>query len=167
MQEVATISLGKVRGASRRNKASKAVNEVRRQVAKRTDKEIRVSNGLNEELWANGAGNPPHSIDVRLVEMEDYVLVRAADAQVEETAVDEDELEEEEESPEEAAEEREERDFGAIPEDVRETLKEGTIDEGKEAARELNKSDFELLLNFEEQHQNRTGMKKFLRSNMN
>ncbi len=54
-----------------------------------------------------------------------------------------------------------------LPDDVVEVFAEGTIGEGKDAARDLGKDAFEKLLNFEEAHQDRKGMKKFLRSNMN
>lgn len=54
-----------------------------------------------------------------------------------------------------------------LPDDIVTVFREGTIPDGKDAAKELGKQEFEKLLNFEEAHQNRKGMKKFLRSNMN
>jgi ribosomal protein L31E len=171
MEEVVTVSLGKVRGASQNDKASKAIREIKRQISKRTDEEVRISSNLNEKIWSRGATNPPGSVEVQLIEREDHLLVETADTDVgtavsEEEVEDVDEPSEPEQTDEEAEAEEEEREFSAIPEGVRETLKDGTIDEGKEAVQGLNKSDFELVLNFEEKHQNRKGMKKFLKSNM-
>lgn len=54
-----------------------------------------------------------------------------------------------------------------LPAETLDVFRDGTIDEGKDAAQELGKDEFEKLLNFEEAHQNRKGMKKFLQSNMN
>lgn len=63
------------------------------------------------------------------------------------------------------SEEEEETESG-LPEEVTSVLADGSIDEGKEALKELPHSDFERALDFEEAHQNRKGMKKFIESNM-
>ncbi len=82
-----------------------------------------------------------------------------ADEAPDKTATDEEpETDETEESADETYD---------LPDDVIETFEEGTIAEGKEAGKELGKQELEKLLNFEEAHQNRKGMKKWLRSNMN
>jgi len=181
MAETVRVSLGKVRGTSRRKKASKAVNELRRQVERRTDStDIRISNNVNERLWSRGMTSPPSSVEVQIIDMDDYVLVEVPDIDITATQEDEQEAEPQDvEEPEavedetvdeelEEAEEAEddEREFRNVPDEVKETLRDGTIAEGKEAVKGLNKADFEVLLNFEEKHQNRKGMKKFLRSNM-
>lgn len=91
---------------------------------------------------------------------------------------DEDEVAEEPEpeSVEESAEDADEETGDAeesgeetydLPDDVIAVFEDGTIGDGKDAAQDLGKDAFEKLLNFEEAHQNRKGMKKFLRSNMN
>lgn len=54
-----------------------------------------------------------------------------------------------------------------LPDNVIATFQDGNIGEGKEAAKELGKDAFEKLLNVEEENQDRKGMKKWLRSNMN
>ncbi|MDY6789249.1 MAG: 50S ribosomal protein L31e [Candidatus Nanohaloarchaea archaeon] len=172
MSDTRTISLNKVRSASRKNKAKKAVNEIKQQIAKYTEySDIRISNNLNERIWDRGAAKPPRKLDVQLIDLEDHVLVDVADKKQkgleESEAVSEEpedtEVEENlEEEPEESTEEVEEN----IPEEVREVLEEGTISEAKEAVKSMNKADFEGLLEFEEKNQNRKGMKKFLRSNM-
>lgn len=84
----------------------------------------------------------------------------------EEPDEDVEEAETEEEASDETENEESEETYD-LPDDVAETFRDGTIDEGKDAAQDLGKSEFEKLLNFEEAHQNREGMKKFLRSNMN
>lgn len=194
MADTMTVNLGKARGASRANKAGKAIQELKRQVEQRAGySDVRISNTLNERIWARGARRPPRTVDVQLVEIEDYVLVEAADVDREAAVerepaaeeIEEDIEEELEEAMEEAAAEEfaeeEEQEAGEVEEEaepeeeeetydlsdeIRDVLKEGTIPEAKEAVKSLNKADFEKLLNFEEKHQNRKGMKKFLRSNM-
>lgn len=83
----------------------------------------------------------------------------AADADVD---AEEDAVEDTDDASEEAGDETYD-----LPEETLDVFREGTIGDGKEAAQELGKEEFEKLLNFEEAHQNRKGMKKFLRSNMN
>ncbi|MDY6771019.1 MAG: hypothetical protein SV186_03625 [Candidatus Nanohaloarchaea archaeon] len=164
MDDVVRLNLGKVRGASSRRKAKKAVNEVKRQVSSRTGvDDVRVANSLNERLWERGASSPPRRVDVRIVEERDHVRAEDADVDRDESPTQEASTDTQEEDE---AQDEEADDFSAIDDDVREVLEEGTIGDGKEAVKELNKADFELLLNFEEKHQNRKGMKKFLRSNM-
>ncbi|MFB6294747.1 MAG: hypothetical protein ABEI97_03230, partial [Candidatus Nanohaloarchaea archaeon] len=76
-------------------------------------------------------------------------------------------VEESSESEDEAEDEDSDDETYDLPDDVVATFEDGTIDDGKEAAKELGKQELEKLLNFEEAHQNRKGMKKWLRSNMN
>jgi len=168
MDDTVRLNLSKVRGTSSRKKANKAVSEVRRLVTQRTGAEdVRVSPRLNEALWDRGASSPPRSVDVQLLEYDDHVRVEPADVELSETQEDvSQDTEQADEPTDDEAGDEDDRTFGAIPEDVRETLREGTIDEGKEAVQELNKADFEVLLDFEEKHKNRKGMKAFLRSNM-
>lgn len=167
MDDTVRLDLGKVRGTSRKKKANKAVSEVRRLVSRRTgEDDVRVSPRLNEALWDRGATSPPSSIDVQLLDREDHVRVEPADVELEQTQEDVSQDEETADEPEDETGDEDDRTFDAIPEEVRETLREGTIDEGKEAVQEMNKADFEVLLDFEEKHKNRKGMKAFLRSNM-
>ncbi len=168
MADTQTITLQKARAASRKNKAKKAVKEIKQQVKKHTDyKDVRVSNGLNETIWSEGAANPPRTVEVQLIDLEDHVLVETADFEEEvEEKVESQETEEVEDIEEEKEVEDVKESQGDIPEEVREVLEDGTISEGKEAVQSMNKADFEELLNFEERNQNRKGMKKFLRSNM-
>lgn len=162
MSEVRTINLGRVRGVPQKDKAGKAVREIRRQVRRQFDaEEVRIGNGLNEQIWKDGAAGAPKSIDVQIIEQDDHYLVESADT---DHAVVEPEPEPEPDE-ETSEEDDEDRAFRNIPDEVQDTLRDGSIDEGKEAVQEMNKADFELLLNFEEAHQNRKGMKKFLRSN--
>ncbi len=159
------INISKARAAPRKKRAGKAVRILKKEVARKTDfDDIRVSNGLNEKIWENG-GKPPKTVDVQFLEEEDHLLVGLAEADLEKTT--EETVEEEQQTDQEPEEEESTEDETYdIPEDVVEVLEEGTISEGKEAVKEMNKADFEKLLNFEEAHQNRKGMKKFLRSNM-
>jgi len=72
----------------------------------------------------------------------------------------------EEQIEEVVGEEQTEEAGSGLPESVTRTLKDGSIDEGKEALKQLPHSEFQKALNFEEEHQNRKGMKKFIESNM-
>ncbi|MCJ7450448.1 MAG: 60S ribosomal protein L31 [Candidatus Nanohaloarchaeota archaeon QJJ-9] len=162
MEKLVRLNLGVIRGESRNSRAGKAISKAKEKVRKRTKKEdVRISNTLNEKIWARGVEKPPKSLEVQLVEKDDHVLVTVPES---EEVVEGEEREETVEESEEESEE--ERKFDSIPEDVRDTLSEGTIGEGKDAVKEMNKADFELLLEFEKSHKNRKGMKKFLESNM-
>ncbi|MDY6762095.1 MAG: hypothetical protein SVY41_03525 [Candidatus Nanohaloarchaea archaeon] len=249
--EIHTVGLGEVRRVAPRNRAAKAMKLVKEYVRRHSGVDVvSVSTAVNEELWRDGASNPPNSIEVQVLvdgdtahveladiefdlseeeeeeaerpaaeeltdeelaeknvdEVKDLVTSGAVDAQraldVEyagknrKTLIDwlQDRLGDDEEEPEEgepgqeeavAEEEATEEDETGpaddaadeagesgdetydLPDDVVETFEDGTIGDGKEAAKELGKQELEKLLNFEEAHQNRKGMKKWLRSNMN
>ncbi|MDY6766154.1 MAG: hypothetical protein SVW77_02195, partial [Candidatus Nanohaloarchaea archaeon] len=122
-----------------------------------------------KDLVETGVVDPQRALDVEyagknrktLIEWLQDRLDRDEDAE----EPDEESLEpgsagEEEETAGEAATEE----TYDLPDDVVETFEDGTIDEGKDAAKELGKQELEKLLNFEEAHQNRKGMKKWLRS---
>lgn len=165
-----TIGLGRTRGSSQQDKAGKAVREIKRQVTRHTDREdVRISNSLNEAIWNRGAGRPPRRVEVQLIEAEDHIIADTpAHAAAQETAVDEEQLEAADEAAEAEAEEvsgQDEDEDIDIPADVKDVLKNGTIADGKEKVKELNKTDFEALIQFEKRHKNRKGMKKFLESN--
>lgn len=126
-----------------------------------------------KELVENNAISAQHALDVEYAGKNRKTLINWLERRVEEpeTADEaEEELEAEEEEAEDAAEaeeEQEEAETYDLPEDVIDTFRNGSIDEAKDAAQALGKQEFEKLLNFEEAHQNRKGMKKFLKSNMN
>lgn len=237
-----TVGLGEVRKVAPRNRAGKAMKILKEHVRRHANAEsVSVSNAVNERIWANGARNPPRSLEVQVAteegtahvelsdrdlelpaeedaaepepaaeelsdeeiaemnvdEVQELVEDGAVDAQRaldieyagknrktliewlqdrvgsdEETAEEEEVAEESDEPAEDETEEPDEEEESGeetydLPDDVVETFRDGTIDEGKDAARDLGKDAFEKLLNFEEAHQNRKGMKKFLRSNMN
>lgn len=244
-RHIYTINLRKAKAVSQHRRAGRAMNIIREYVQHHSaPDELSISNAVNEQVWENGATNPPASIEVQVVEQDEVAHVELADRDFEleepepeeadepdvsgdelsdeeiaEMTVDEvkdlvegnaiaaqraldieyagknrktliewlerridepetaDEAEEEveaeeveaEEAIDEAEQEAEEaaEETYDLPDDVVETFRNGTIDDGKDAAKELGKQEFEKLLNFEEAHQNRKGMKKFLRSNMN
>ncbi len=126
-----------------------------------------------KELVENNAISAQRALDIEYAGKNRKTLINWLERRVEEPETAEEaeqEIEAEEEEAEEAAEAEEaeeESETYDLPEDVIDTLRNGTIGDGKEAARQLGKQDFEKLLNFEEAHQNRKGMKKFLKSNMN
>jgi ribosomal protein L31E len=233
------VNLRKAKAVSRHRRAGRAINILTDYVQQHSQfDEISVSNKVNEVIWEDGAQNPPHSIEVQVVEDDGVAHVELADVDFElpeddaepsepdfealkdeeiaEKTVDEvkelvennaisaqraldieyagknrktliewlekrtgepatvkeaeDEVEAEAEEAEEAVKEAEEEaqeETYDLPDDVVETFRDGTIDDGKDAAKGLGKDEFEKLLNFEEAHQNRKGMKQFLRSNMN
>ncbi|MDY6769872.1 MAG: hypothetical protein SVU88_02765 [Candidatus Nanohaloarchaea archaeon] len=128
-----------------------------------------------KDLVADGAVDAERALDVEYAGKNRKTLIDwlqdrvETDADGEDAGTGEDSGTEEDEEPE-AADDAAEDSPGEtydLPGDVVETFEDGTIDEGKEAAKELGKDELEKLLNFEEAHQNRKGMKKWLRSNMN
>ncbi len=126
-----------------------------------------------KELVENNAISAQHALDIEYAGKNRKTLItwlesRTGEPETVEEA--EDEVAAEAEEAEDALKEAEEKDAEEtydLPDDVVTTFRDGTIDDGKEAARSLGKQEFEKLLNFEESHQNRKGMKQFLRSNMN
>lgn len=126
-----------------------------------------------KELVENNAISAQRALDIEYAGKNRKTLINWLERRVEEPETveeAEEEIEAEEEEAEEVAEEEEEAEEAEtydLPEDVIDTFRNGTIGDGKDAARDLGKQEFEKLLNFEEAHQNRKGMKKFLKSNMN
>lgn len=162
MTEVMTINLSKPRAAGRNKKAKAAITEIKNHVAKHTGHEdIRIDNRLNEQLWENGASNPPRSVDVRLVEEDDHLRLEAPDLEPAKTPTSS--TDDQEQTEDEATEDRT---FDQLSDGVRETLEDGTIPEGKDALEGVSADELELALKFEKQHQNRKGMKTFIRSNL-
>lgn len=166
------INISKAKASPRKKRAGKAVRILKKEVERRTGvSDVRITNGLNEKIWEKG-GKPPKMLDVQFLEEEDYLLVGLAEADLEKRTEEpvEEKVEEETEGTEEIEEveeiEEKEEETYDLSEEVIEVFKEGTIAQGKEKVKEMNKADFEKLLNFEKAHQNRKGMKKFLRSNM-
>lgn len=147
-----------------------------------TDEELAEKN-VDEvkELVDDGAVDPQRALDIEYAGKNRTTLIDWLQDRIGgEEQADEDEAVEESAEPEEAdeepgteedetadTEEEEADETYDLPDDVIETFKEGTIDEGKEAGKELGKQELEKLLNVEEAHQDRKGMKKWLRSNMN
>jgi hypothetical protein len=145
-----------------------------------TDEEIAEKNvGEVKELVDAGAVEAQRALDIEYAGKNRKTLIEWLQGRVGDEAEEVDEEEAVEEEPEEAAVEEEEtggeedagEDSGEetydLSDDIIAVFEDGTIGDGKEAAKELGKSEFEKLLNFEEAHQNRKGMKKWLRSNMN
>lgn len=158
MMEVYRINISKSRASSRKNRGGKAVRVLKNEVSRVSGvSDVRISNNLNERIWTNG-GKPPKYLDVQLIEEDDHVIADVADSDYEKE-------EKAEKSEESEPEKEEEENSYDIPEDVQDVLMNGSIDEGKDAVKEMNKADFEKILNFEKAHKNRKGMKKFLRSN--
>lgn len=126
-----------------------------------------------KELVDDNAISAQHALDIEYAGKNRKTLINwlethASEPETPEEAEQEVEAEEAEaEEAEEEQEEAEEAETYDLPEDVVDTFRNGTIADGKEAAKGLGKQEFEKLLNFEEAHQNRKGMKQFLRSNMN
>ena len=162
MSESYRINIGKARASSRKKRAGKAVRVLKKRISRISGfSDVRISNGLNEKIWSKG-GKPPKHLDVQLIEEEDHVIADVAGAEHEKKVA---EAEPEKAEKDEEPEEEEEENAYDIPEEVQEVLKTGSISDGKDAVKEMNKADFEKLLNFEKAHKNRKGMKKFLRSN--
>jgi len=165
MSEVMTISLSKPRVAGRNKKVKAAISEIKDHVQQHTgESDIRIDNRLNEHLWKDGAANPPGSIDVRVVEQEDHLRLEVPDMEAASPAPRTEQKDETQEQEEET--ETKDRSFHQLPDDVVETLEDGTIPEGKDALEGVSADELELALKFEKQHQNRKGMKTFIRSNL-
>lgn len=144
--------------------AEKNVDEVKELVESET---VEAERALDIEYAGKNRKTLIEWLQERVGEEEESEEVGEEVEEVEEEPEEKEDTGEEETEEEEIGEETSEDETYDLPEDVVETFEEGTIGEGKEAAKELGKQEFEKLLNFEEAHQNRKGMTKFLRSNMN
>lgn len=80
-QNIYSIPL-KVKKVPRKDRTGRAVREIKKFASKRTDKEIKVDQDLNEKIWKRGAQKPPSSVEVRLVEEGDQVLVLPSEKEV-------------------------------------------------------------------------------------
>ncbi|MFP4116524.1 MAG: C2H2-type zinc finger protein [Candidatus Aenigmatarchaeota archaeon] len=65
-----------VKKVERRNRAARAVREIKKFAMKQTDKDIKLDQDLNDRIWKRGAQKPPSSIRIRLVDAGEYVLVQ-------------------------------------------------------------------------------------------
>lgn len=172
--QIHTVGLGKARKASSRKRAKKAIKIIKDYIRNHISDDFKISKRLNQEVWKDGAKNPPRKVKIQATSLEGTTYIGLVDEDLagvkpEEEAPQEGETEEsEEESGEETEEEKEEKpgDEIDLPEDVKEALREGTIDEGKDAVKTLDKDGLERSLNFEKENKNRKGMKKFIRSNL-
>lgn len=120
-----------------------------------------------KEAVEDGTISAERALDIEYAGKNRKTLIEWLDNRSEPGDAEEAEDEDLEPQPEESAEAEADEETYDLPGDALDVFRDGTIDEGKEAARELGKQEFEKLLNFEEAHQNRKGMKQFLRSNMN
>lgn len=72
----------KVKKVPRKERTGRAVREIKKFMRKQTDKEIKVDQDLNEKIWKRGAQKPPSSVEVRLVDEEDRVLIQPLEKEV-------------------------------------------------------------------------------------
>lgn len=168
MADTYTVNLNKAKMASRNKRAGRAINILKEFIEKHVGSDFKISKNINEEIWKRGANKPPKSITVEVTERgEDFYWIDLPGMAQEDVKEVEEEAEQEVSEEEKEEQEQEEEDKKVdLPEEVKEALKDGTIGDGKDALKKLNKSEFEKALDFEEKHQNRKGMKQFIESNM-
>jgi len=65
-----------VKKVERRNRAARAVREIKKFAMKQTDKDVKLDQDLNDKIWERGARKPPSNIKVRLVDSGEYVRVQ-------------------------------------------------------------------------------------------
>jgi large subunit ribosomal protein L31e len=73
-ERVYTIPLREVKKAPRWKRSKKAVDEVRKYLAKHMKTpvdEVKIGAGLNEAIWARGAQKPPARVRVKAVKFDD------------------------------------------------------------------------------------------------
>lgn len=71
-----------VKKTERKNRAARAVREVKKFARKQTEKDVKIGQEINDEIWKRGAQKPPSSIRVRLVDVDDYVLVQTPEREL-------------------------------------------------------------------------------------
>lgn len=73
-ERLLTVPLGRAYYWTRWRRAEKAVRLLKEHVARHVKaKEVRVSNEVNEALWARGAEKPPRRLKVRVAKDEEGV----------------------------------------------------------------------------------------------
>ena len=81
-----TIPLRAAKDHARKNRSTKALTELRRQLFKhfrRKPDSIRLSQGLNQRLWARGREKPPARLELKVVEEDELLRVYLADEKIE------------------------------------------------------------------------------------
>ncbi len=74
-EKVYNVPLRGAKKAERRNRASKAVRIVKDFLKRHTKAtEIIIDNSLNQEIWEKGAENPPNSVRVRAVKLDEDLV---------------------------------------------------------------------------------------------
>lgn len=76
-EKLINISLKKIKKASRKSRAEKAINQTRNELTKHFDSpedKIYLDNSINEKIWERGIENPPREIRVRARKFEDGVV---------------------------------------------------------------------------------------------
>lgn len=111
-EELLTVNLKESMNASWKERTPKIIRVLKKEVARRSDadeEEIRISEQLNEYIWARGIRRSMPRIHVKVVTDEDGVVtVRLPDEQTEEETEEkaEEKTEEEPALPEKAADEK-------------------------------------------------------------
>lgn len=71
-----------VKKVERRNRAARAVREIKKFAMNQTDKDIKLDQDLNDKIWKRGAQKPPSSVRIRLVDSGEYVLVQSPEKEL-------------------------------------------------------------------------------------
>ncbi|MEF8880421.1 MAG: hypothetical protein V5A72_01150 [Candidatus Nanohaloarchaea archaeon] len=130
-----TVNLSKVKVSPRQKRAKKAVSLLRETFSD----EVKISSELNEKIWSKGMQNPPTKITV---ENKDGVLYPRD--------ISKDTTQEEEG---ESSSDSDSTDY--------EDVVSGTIDEAKEKTGELDRPDFEALIDAEASNKDRKTLKEW------
>jgi ribosomal protein L31E len=141
-----TVNLGRARAAGRKNRARKAISILREEL-ERKEGDVTLSREVNQEIWKDGASRPPNKISVNVEEVDGEKKVYPA---------------EEKESPQGTSStsgsstDSEEKDYSQAV--------SGTIDESKEAIKEMDNPDYDALLDAEKSGKDRKTLKDWIES---
>lgn len=159
-----TVNLSNTRNTARHNRAAKAMRILRDFVAQHHNTEdVRISATVNNYVWRRGAENPPSSIDIQVVDRDDHVVVEHATTESEPSAETEESVEEE---TTDAAEEPGADAPADLPQEVVDTLSDGTVSDAKDALQGEDAAVLEAALTFEEAHKDRKTLRRFIESQL-
>lgn len=144
--------------AGRNKRAKKAMSILKEELENR-EGDISISGELNQEIWSRGASKPPAKIQVEVVETGDGKRAVMPGEEYEEEPEPEPEPEEETEEEEETGEETEEAEETEVDYDE---IVSGTVQESKDAIKELEDPDYQAALEAEKAGKDRKTLKSWL-----
>ncbi|MFB6202863.1 MAG: hypothetical protein ABEK01_00050 [Candidatus Nanohaloarchaea archaeon] len=140
---VHNVNLSRARMAGRKSRAKKAMSILQEEL-ERIEGDVSISGEVNAEIWKNGAEKPPSQISVEIEEVEGGKTAFLAAKE-----------------PETGGKAMEEPEEDGSVEEYEELLS-GTVQEAKDAVREMEDPDYGKLLELEKEGKDRKTLKEFL-----